>query len=220
MCGGDSMHWPNLIPYTAHFKLTLSTTAIYVSVDYISLWGRCHLPHSGRIIIPKSDCVQASSRWQCFLISTKLIWITAPQPEIFFHCHISAHLGPGAKGAQNYTSHQVYFCWRHACPLSLFSTPSDLTKVYTLPRRLNPWPRLTQFHSCLSRLWLIIFKHVSPGYVITTLHICPERTSQGMEGLSTWAKSLVTASNTFTRNLQSEAEGFLSLSVAKLSDTW
>ena len=43
-------------------------------------------------------------------------------------------------------------------------------------------------------------QHVSPGYVITTLHICPERTSPGMEGLSSWAKSLVTALNTFTCN--------------------
>ena len=42
MCDGDSMHRPNLIPYIAYFKLILSTTAIYVSVDYISLWGRCH----------------------------------------------------------------------------------------------------------------------------------------------------------------------------------
>ena len=92
MCDGDSMHRPNLIPYIAHFKLTLSTTAIYVSVDYISLWGLCHLPHSGRNIIPKSDCVQLFSRWQCFLVNTKLFRITAPQPEFFFPCHISSLL--------------------------------------------------------------------------------------------------------------------------------
>ena len=65
----------------------------------------------------------------------------------------------------------------------------------------------------------IPLQNMRPGYVITTLHICPERTSQGMEGLSTWAKSLVAASNTFTRNLQSEAEGFLSLSKAILPST-
>ena len=64
-------------------------------------------------------------------------------------------------------------------------------------------------------------QHVSPGYVITTLHIFPESTSPGMEGLSTWAKSLVTASNTFICNRYREQRGFFHfLSKAKLSDTW
>ena len=112
----------------------------------------------------------------------------------------------------------MYFCWRHACPLSL-STPSDLTKVYTLPRRLNPWPRLTQFHSCLSKLWLIIFIQLSPGYVITTLHIRPRRTTQAWKDFLLRPRVSNCVKHFYLQSVKG-AEGFLSLSIAKLSGTW
>ena len=143
------------------------------------------LPHFGRNIIPKSDCVQAFSRWQCFLVNTKLIWITAPQPDFFFPCHISSFLPLNLKAHRIRGGTKLY-AWTSVLLLapcmSLFSTPSDLTKLCTLQKRLNPWPRLTQFQGCLSRPWLIIFKQLSPGYVITTLHIRPRRTTQAWKG--------------------------------------